>query len=187
MDALLDAGQWLVQDLGRFSRHAKGATGVSVLEDGSLAVHLDIATLLGQQAHSNAAYLPPTQPALPRILVVDDAYSVRNSLRQLLQDAGYAVDSARDGLEAIASLQAQGADLLLTDLEMPHMNGAQLCSHLRASADWQALPIIMISSRTQDKHRQLAADAGVTAYLGKPYAEAELLALVAHLLAKNPQ
>ena len=140
-----------------------------------------------QQAHSNAAYLPPTQPALPRILVVDDAYSVRNSLRQLLQDAGYAVDSARDGLEAIASLQAQGADLLLTDLEMPHMNGAQLCSHLRASADWQALPIIMISSRTQDKHRQLAADAGVSAYLGKPYAEAELLALIAHLLAKNPQ
>ena len=67
------------------------------------------------------------------------------------------------------------------------MNGAQLCSHLRASADWQALPIIMISSRTQDKHRQLAADAGVSAYLGKPYAEAELLALVAHLLAKNPQ
>ena len=187
VDALLDAGQWLVQDLGRFSRHAKGATGVSVLEDGSLAVHLDIATLLGQQAHSNAAYLPPTQPALPRILVVDDAYSVRNSLRQLLQDAGYAVDSARDGLEAIASLQAQGADLLLTDLEMPHMNGAQLCSHLRASTDWQALPIIMISSRTQDKHRQLAADAGVSAYLGKPYAEAELLALVAHLLAKNPQ
>jgi len=120
-----------------------------------------------------------------RVLVVDDAYSVRSSLKQLLQDAGYMVETARDGLEAIASLQAQGADIVLSDLEMPNMNGAELCSYLRAQAAWQALPFIMISSRTQDKHRQLASTAGVDAYLGKPYAEAELLALIQQFLSKK--
>ncbi len=189
VDALLDAGQWLVQDLGRFGQHALGATGVSVLEDGSLAVHLDIAALLGAAARGGAANTAKIanapMPAVARVLVVDDAYSVRSSLKQLLQDAGYMVETARDGLEAIASLQAQGADIVLSDLEMPNMNGAELCSYLRAQAAWQALPFIMISSRTQDKHRQLASTAGVDAYLGKPYAEAELLALIQQFLSKK--
>jgi chemosensory pili system protein ChpA (sensor histidine kinase/response regulator) len=189
VDALLDAGQWLVQDLGRFSRHAKGATGVSVLEDGGLAVHLDLSTLLKQNlqpATQTQAKAPLGRPALPHILVVDDAYSVRSSLKQLLQDAGYRVSTARDGLEAIASLQAHPAHIVLTDLEMPNMNGAELAAHLRASADSQTLPIVMISSRTQDKHRQLAAAAGVNAYLGKPYVEAELLALIQRFLTEKP-
>lgn len=194
VDALLDAGQWLVQDLGRFSRHAQGATGVSVLEDGALAVHLDIAALLSHEprpaGNSHAALAAWGQktstPSLAKILVVDDAYSVRSSLKQLLQDAGYAVETARDGLEAIASLQAQGADIVLSDLEMPNMNGVELCQHLRASADWQHLPIIMISSRTQEKHQAMAAQAGVDAYLGKPYAEAQLLQLIQQFLSKNP-
>lgn len=116
--------------------------------------------------------------------MIDDAYKVRSSLKQLLQDAGYSVSTARDGLEAIASLQSQGADLVLSDLEMPHMNGAELTAHLRASADWQQLPIIMISSRTQEKHQSMAA-AAVSAYLGKPYAEVELLRLIQQFLSQN--
>ena len=190
VDALLDAGQWLVQSLGRFSHHARGATGVSVLEDGGLAVHLDLSTLLrlGSRAASTMPYAAgPSSQVLPHILVVDDAYSVRSSIKQLLQDAGYRVSSARDGLEAIASLRAQGADLVLSDLEMPNMNGAELAAYLRASADWQNLPVIMLSSRSQEKHRQLAADAGVNAYISKPYVESQLLALIEQFLEKNTE
>lgn len=185
VDALLDAREWLVKDLGRFSRHAKGATGVSILEDGGLAVHLDVAVVLGNGATAPIRLRPAPAP-LPRILVVDDSFSVRSSLRQLLEDAGYAVDTARDGLEAIASLQAQPARVLLTDLEMPNMNGAEITAYLRGQPAWVDLPIIMISSRTHEKHRQLAAQAGVNAYLGKPYAEAELLALISQFLGKKP-
>lgn len=193
VDTLLDAGQWLVQDLGRFSRHARGATGISALEDGALAVHLDISALLshelrpaeGGHSHATTRGQAPSASALAHILVIDDAYSVRSSLKQLLQDAGYSVSTARDGLEAIASLQSQGADLVLSDLEMPNMNGAELTAHLRASADWQQLPIIMISSRTQEKHQSMAAAAGVSAYLGKPYAEIELLRLIQQFLSQN--
>lgn len=185
VDALLDAREWLVKDLGRFARHAKGATGVSILEDGGLAVHLDVAALIGHDGLNQRAPVLPEPSPLPRILVVDDSYSVRSSLRQLLQDAGYAVDSARDGLEAIAHLQAQGADILLTDLEMPNMNGAELTNYLRQHSPWQELPIIMISSRSHEKHRQLAAQAGVNAYLAKPYAELELLALIQDFLQKQ--
>ena len=129
----------------------------------------------------------PSSQVLPHILVVDDAYSVRSSIKQLLQDAGYRVSSARDGLEAIASLRAQGADLVLSDLEMPNMNGAELAAYLRASADWQNLPVIMLSSRSQEKHRQLAADAGVNAYISKPYVESQLLALIEQFLEKNTE
>ncbi len=186
VDALLDAREWLVTDLGRFSRHAKGATGVSILEGGELAVHLDLATLLAAKhtaaPHRDAPLATAQAAPLTRVLVVDDSYSVRSSLRQLLQDAGYAVDTARDGMEAIASLQAQAADIVLSDLEMPNMNGAELCSYLRAQPAWQQLPFIMISSRTQDKHRLLAEQAGVNAYLGKPYQEIELLKLMRELL-----
>jgi len=101
--------------------------------------------------------------------------SARRSLAQFLQDAGYEVRTARDGLEAVDMLNALEPQVLLVDLEMPRMNGIELAGHVRSVPRLAAVPIIMITSRSAAKHRQEAQAAGVDVYLTKPFAEDELL------------
>jgi chemosensory pili system protein ChpA (sensor histidine kinase/response regulator) len=115
-----------------------------------------------------------------RALVVDDSLSVRRAIASMLEDHGYEVVLARDGLEAIKSLEAVRPDVLLTDLEMPNMNGLELTAHVRSRPEFADLTIIMITSRSMDKHRRQAMSAGVNAYLNKPYSEHELLQHVAN-------
>jgi chemotaxis protein histidine kinase CheA/ActR/RegA family two-component response regulator len=180
VDRLLDARELLVKNPGRFARHVRGVAGLSILGDGGVAVNLDLAQLLasGPRVHAAPTADAPAAIAtseLPGVLIVDDALSVRNSLRQLVQDAGYRVEAARDGIEAIDTLRAFKPRIVLTDLEMPNMNGVELTSHLRGRDDMKDVPIIMITSRSQDKHRRMAEQAGVDAYLTKPYNDGELL------------
>jgi chemosensory pili system protein ChpA (sensor histidine kinase/response regulator) len=113
------------------------------------------------------------------VLVVDDSLSVRRAIGSLLEDQGYEVVLARDGLEAVRSLEAVRPDVLLTDLEMPNMNGLELTAHVRARSELAGLTVIMITSRSMDKHRRQALSAGVNVYLTKPYTDHELLQHVA--------
>jgi chemosensory pili system protein ChpA (sensor histidine kinase/response regulator) len=113
------------------------------------------------------------------VLVVDDSLSVRRAVATLLEDHGYEVALARDGLEAAKSLEASRPDALLTDLEMPNMNGLELAAHVRSRAELASLPVIMITSRSMDKHRRQAVAMGVNVYLTKPYSDQELLQHVA--------
>lgn len=92
-----------------------------------------------------------------------------------MEDAGFEVRTARDGLEAIGIIHDRRPDILLVDLEMPRMNGLELTSHVRASDVTQNLPVIMITSRSTEKHRREAKAMGVNVYLTKPFAEDELL------------
>jgi chemosensory pili system protein ChpA (sensor histidine kinase/response regulator) len=159
----------------------RGVAGLSILGDGAIAVNLDLAQLLAAGTRTRAvssnqnASVHLQQRELPRVLIVDDSLSVRNSLLQLMQDAGYRAESARDGIDAIETLRTFRPDVLLTDLEMPNMNGVELTYHVRERADLKGLPIIMITSRSQDKHRRMAEQAGVNAYITKPYNDADLL------------
>jgi chemosensory pili system protein ChpA (sensor histidine kinase/response regulator) len=114
-----------------------------------------------------------------RILVVDDSLSVRRALGTLLEDQGYDVTLARDGLEAVKAMDVSRPDALLTDLEMPNMNGLELTAHVRARPALAQLPIIMITSRSMDKHRRQAMSVGVNFYLTKPYTDLDLLQQVA--------
>ena len=183
VDGLLDARELLVKNPGRYARHVRGVAGLSILGDGSIAVHLDLAQMLESwQAAGTAAvpsrpsaYKSQERPQLPGVLVVDDALSVRNTLQQLVEDAGFRVQTARDGLEAIHALHTFKPQVVLTDLEMPNMNGVELTMSLRGRDETRNLPIIMVTSRSQDKHRELAERAGVNFYITKPYNEAELL------------
>ena len=124
-----------------------------------------------------------SKPQLPGVLVVDDALTVRNTLQQLVEDAGFYVETARDGLDALDKLRDFTPRVVLTDLEMPNMNGVELTQSLRNREETKALPIIMITSRSQDKHRELAQQAGVDAYITKPYNEGELLKLIRQAVA----
>lgn len=192
VDSLLDSRELLVNNPGRYARHVQGVAGLSILGDGSVAVHMDMAQLLGrwQQGGSSRIAMPAAvvraaiePPKLPGVLVVDDALTVRNTLQQLVEDAGFYVETARDGLEALKVMQTFKPRVLLTDLEMPNMNGVELTASLRSREENKNLPIIMITSRSQAKHRELAERAGVNVYITKPYNEGELLKTIRNAVA----
>jgi chemosensory pili system protein ChpA (sensor histidine kinase/response regulator) len=115
------------------------------------------------------------------VLVVDDAWSVRRSMEQLLEDAGFEVVSAADGFEALDRLRARKPAMVITDLEMPNLNGLELTRRMREIPQWAGLPVVMITSRTSDKHRAEATKVGVDVYLTKPYQDETLLATVREL------
>ena len=155
-----------------------------------MAVNLDLTQLLSAGAAKRRAS-PETVSAkhgaaaksLPGVLIVDDALSVRNSLLQLVQDAGFRAETARDGIDAIDTLRSFKPDIVLTDLEMPNMNGVELTTHIRGREDLKSLPVIMITSRSQDKHRRMAEQAGVDSYVTKPYNDSDLLQMIRQALA----
>jgi chemosensory pili system protein ChpA (sensor histidine kinase/response regulator) len=187
VDRLLDSRELLVKHPGRYARHARGVAGMAILGDGSIAVNLDLVQLLAArarlpQANGRRDVSRAPSNAGPSVLVVDDALSVRNSLLQLMQDAGFRAETARDGAEAIAALREFRPDVVLTDLEMPNINGIHLTSHIRGREDLKGLPVIMITSRSQDKHRRLAEEAGVDAYNTKPYNDRDLLQTIRRLV-----
>jgi chemosensory pili system protein ChpA (sensor histidine kinase/response regulator) len=125
--------------------------------------------------------------ATPLVMVVDDSITVRRVTQRFLQRNGYLVQLAKDGLDALEQLQQASTlpDVILLDIEMPRMDGFDLTRNIRADARLHALPIIMITSRIADKHRNYAAQLGVNHYLGKPYSETELLQLIEKYAAQT--
>lgn len=186
VDRLVDSRELLVKSPGRYARHVRGVVGLSILGDGGVAVNLDLSQLTAGGALRPARQDTPAaapRKALPGVLIVDDALSVRNSLVQLVQDAGFRAEAARDGMDAIDTLRAFRPDVVITDLEMPNMNGIELTTHIRGREDLKQLPVIMITSRSQEKHRVLAQQAGVDTYITKPYNDGDLLQTIREALA----
>jgi chemosensory pili system protein ChpA (sensor histidine kinase/response regulator) len=155
-----------------------------------------LATLYGESARAAtlAALQSPMQPAgptaeeaavqaAPLVLVVDDSLTVRKITSRLLEREGYTVLTAKDGVDALEQMREQLPGVMLVDIEMPRMDGFDLTRNVRGDPRTQAIPIIIISSRTADKHRNQAVSLGVNAFLGKPYQESELLQHVAKYLA----
>ena len=116
---------------------------------------------------------------LPTVMVVDDSLTVRKITSRLLLREGYQVVLAKDGVDALEKLLDVQPDVVLSDIEMPRMDGFDLLRNIRADEQYKHLPVIMITSRTADKHRNYALEIGANHYLGKPYDEDELLGLVA--------
>jgi chemosensory pili system protein ChpA (sensor histidine kinase/response regulator) len=110
---------------------------------------------------------------------VDDSLTVRKITSRLLEREGYQVMTAKDGLDALAQIVDTLPRVMLLDIEMPRMDGFDLARNLRGDPRTRNVPIIMISSRTADKHRNQATELGVNVFLGKPYPEAELLQHIA--------
>ncbi|MNV65946.1 Chemotaxis protein CheY [compost metagenome] len=110
--------------------------------------------------------------------MVDDSITVRRVTQRLLQREGYRVALAADGLQALDRLREERPVMVLSDIEMPRMDGFELVREIRADDALKDLPVVMITSRIADKHREHAASLGVDHYLGKPYADEVLLSLV---------
>jgi chemosensory pili system protein ChpA (sensor histidine kinase/response regulator) len=109
------------------------------------------------------------------VMVVDDSITVRKVTTRLLERNGFKVLTAKDGIDALGQLQDTVPDMMLLDIEMPRMDGFELATHVRNEDQLKHIPIIMITSRTGDKHRERARGIGVNNYLGKPYQEKDLL------------
>ena len=186
---ILDSRDLVVKNLGQYISRLNGIVGATILGDGSVAPVLDLPELLRapvarQPVRTIARVVAPAAPAprRPCVLAVDDSLSARRSLAQFAQDAGFEVRTARDGLEAIEIINGKRPDLVLADLEMPRMNGLELTAHLRANQATRDLPVIMITSRSTEKHRREAETTGVNIYLTKPFMEDELLGHIHQLL-----
>ena len=174
--------------------------GCTILGDGSLVPVIDGASLLtyireqnkistrkagrGHQNNSFKASVETIQA--PMVLVVDDSAMMRRTLAITLRKVGYRVIQARDGLEAIELLQQNSqVELIVSDLEMPNLNGFEFLNQLRQNPDLAGIPVVMLTSRSNDKHRQLATHLGAAAYMTKPYIEQEFLAVLKEITAQN--
>ncbi|MEK9826446.1 MAG: response regulator, partial [Methylotenera sp.] len=118
------------------------------------------------------------------VLVVDDSLTMRKVLSRVLEREDYEVITANDGVDAIQVLQEVTPDIILTDIEMPRMDGFELSRYVRDNPATATIPLVVISSRTADKHRNVAKEIGVDAFLGKPVQDEELVAQVNALLQK---
>ena len=116
------------------------------------------------------------------VMVVDDSLTVRRVTQRLLTREGYQVILAKDGIDALEQLQSVTPDVMLVDIEMPRMDGFDLTRNVRSDARTSHIPIIMITSRTADKHRNYAKELGVNEYFGKPYREDDLMAAIVHFI-----
>ena len=189
VDALLDAREIVVKKPGHHVPAIPGVLAATILGDGTVAPILDLRGLLHQdparrESRPGRARAQPARP--PTILVCDDSISVRRSLAQLVSDSGYRPLEARDGLDALHILRQEIPDVLLVDMEMPRMNGLELTAHLRAKPDTRTLPIAMITSRSTEKYRREARQAGVDAYFAKPYREEEIQDFIHQALHREP-
>ena len=190
VDQLMNSYHLLLKSLGRYVQSVKGVSGLSSLADGSLIPVLDLGELLRTTAQSIAvpatttavaAQAVPTRQTAAEVLIVDDSLSVRQSLKELMEEAGYDTVIARDGMEAVDLLRKQSPSIVLSDIEMPRMNGLELASYIRTTHGAN-LPIIMITSRTMHKHRQQAEKAGANLFVTKPFDEDALLQSISSLL-----
>jgi chemosensory pili system protein ChpA (sensor histidine kinase/response regulator) len=202
VDEVLGNQEVVVKNLGPQLARLPGLAGISVLASGAVALIYNpvaLAAVHGEQARRRQAAalaapaqaadaagehgasetpLAPPVPQIPLVLVVDDSITVRRVTQRLLQREGYRVSLAADGLQALERLQQERPAVVLSDIEMPRMDGFDLARNIRADSAMAGLPIIMITSRIAEKHRDYARTLGVNHYLGKPYSEDELLRLV---------
>jgi chemotaxis protein histidine kinase CheA/CheY-like chemotaxis protein len=191
IESVVDARDVVIKSLGKYIGKIPGFIGATILGDGTVTPVLDMPELLRAPAWAiNSLYTYPMdieepESMMPTIMVVDDSLSQRRALEQLLSDAGYKIRTARDGIEAVNLLAQVKPDLVLTDLEMPRMNGIELTAHIRAQSSLKNLPVIMITSRTTQKHRQMAEEFGVDFYLAKPVRDEDLLVKVHNLLEQT--
>jgi chemotaxis protein histidine kinase CheA/ActR/RegA family two-component response regulator len=175
---VIDSREFIIKSMGHYLRRIHGVAGATLLGDGTVVPILNVLDLVADPLAMTEAVAKMAAEARRqaiRIVVVDDSVSVRKSLMQLFEDAAYDVRAASDGLEAIRVIADFQPHAVCTDMEMPNMNGLELTQHLRQKAETKDLPIMMITSRSMDKHREQATRAGVDAYVTKPYVDMELM------------
>jgi chemosensory pili system protein ChpA (sensor histidine kinase/response regulator) len=210
VEEVIGKDEIVIKNLGEYLRHVKLFPGTTIAPDGSLILLIDLNRLVSLDTAPQRAGSVPASAArvfapgaaavaagsLPAqsidcvanehvVLVVDDSISVRKFVGRMLEKAGYRVRLAGDGLEATEIVAQEGCNLVVTDIEMPRLNGYDLMSHLRQNPKTREIPVLVVTSRAGAKHRDRALKEGAAGFLTKPVQEEQLLAAVARLLRKE--
>jgi chemosensory pili system protein ChpA (sensor histidine kinase/response regulator) len=191
VDGLTGNQEVVVKALGPQLARVSGLAGATVLGNGEVALIINPVALAARAVErgSNppAAVLaaPAQVQAAAAVMVVDDSLTVRAVSGRLLARHGYHVLTAKDGVDALEQLGEVIPDAMLLDIEMPRMDGFDLARNMRADQRLKHVPIIMITSRTAEKHRRHAAEIGVDHFLGKPYDEDQLLECLRECIGKK--
>ncbi|MDF9441060.1 response regulator [Stenotrophomonas acidaminiphila] len=186
IDQVLGNREIVVKPVGLQIASVPGIYGATITGEGNVVVILDVAPLvrrhLSQPQQPVEVATVGQQRHVPLVMVVDDSLTMRKVTGRVLERHNFEVVAARDGIEALERLEERVPDLMLLDIEMPRMDGYELATAMRADPRYKEVPIVMITSRSGDKHRQRAFEIGVQRYLGKPYQELDLMRNVYDLL-----
>ncbi|MBC7405471.1 MAG: Hpt domain-containing protein [Cytophaga sp.] len=211
VDDVIGNREVVVKNIGPQLARMTGIAGATVLGSGDIVLILNPVPLAQRMEHEHArnpqAHIAglsqdmgavaelanENTPSAPvqglrtqhTVMVVDDSLTVRRVTQRLLLREGYQVILAKDGIDALEQLQSITPDVMLVDIEMPRMDGFDLTRNIRGDARTSHIPIIMITSRTADKHRNYAAELGVNEYFGKPYREDDLLGAIGRFVGKE--
>ena len=188
VDRIQNRLEIIVKNVNRQVLNIPGISGATILGDGRVVPVLELLDLSRRIAgltpiHDEVA--AAEEARIPNVLVVDDSVTMRKVSTRLLERHHYNVATAKDGLDAIEVLAGFTPDIILLDIEMPRMDGFEFASHVRNNSNVRDVPIVMITSRTGDKHRERADAIGVQGYLGKPYSEEVLIQTLEHLLKRR--
>ena len=188
VDEMVGTQEVVVKNIGPQLARVSGISGATVLGSGEIVLIINPVQLAGRadvpkfdpDSDERAVGDRPRAPVAavstqPLVMIVDDSLTVRKITSRLLQREGFAVTTAKDGVDALQLLGEQMPDVILLDIEMPRMDGFEFAKTIKGDPKFVNIPIIMITSRTAEKHRSRAAELGVDMYLGKPYQEDELL------------
>ncbi|MDD2928374.1 MAG: Hpt domain-containing protein [Sideroxydans sp.] len=184
VDGLLGNQEVVVKNIGPQLARLPGIAGATVSGDGRVILIINPVAFTQRIAVTRKIAKKVVTEAVhtkPLVMVVDDSLTVRKITTRLLERNGYLTVTAKDGVDALEQLMEISPDVMLLDIEMPRMDGFELAKRLRQDSKTRALPVIMITSRTADKHRNYALELGVNEYLGKPFQEEELLGHIARL------
>ncbi|WP_394202523.1 hybrid sensor histidine kinase/response regulator [Marinagarivorans algicola] len=188
VDSLMGSREIVVKSLGAQFSSVQGMSGATVMGDGSVVVILDPHALVRRAVATIGLTSPKVAQPLEvervtkTVMVVDDSVTVRKVTTRFLEREGFNVITAKDGVDALQVLQTRIPDVMLLDIEMPRMDGFEVAKNMRTTQEWMNIPIVMITSRTGDKHREHALSIGVNHYLGKPYQEKLLLQSINELV-----
>jgi chemosensory pili system protein ChpA (sensor histidine kinase/response regulator) len=207
VEEVLGKDEVVIKNLGQYLRRVKLFPGATISTDGSLILLVDVNRLAGTSAAEVDVVVPSAnaarifgpgalavasgsipaaavdEPAAEKVVVIaDDSISVRKFVGRILEKAGYSVKLASDGLEAAELVAQVGCHLVITDIEMPRMNGYELMSHLRQDPATRRIPVLVVTSRAGAKHRERAMKEGAASFLTKPVQEEQLLTVVEELM-----
>lgn len=194
VEAVLGNQEIIVKPVGSQFHGVPGISGATVLGDGQVVVVLELAALVRhvgsqtQKQAENRALRAARQEARPEklsIMVIDDSITMRKVTARILERHNLRVITAKDGLDAVAMLQTEVPDLAILDIEMPRMDGFEVLAHVRNQPTLSHLPVIMVTSRGGDKHRERAIRLGVNDYLTKPYQEEQLVEAIRRIFGER--
>lgn len=189
VDEIISNQEVVMKAIGPQLARVPGMVGATVMGDGSIILIINPVQLANREVLAagsvkSSVIAPVAVDNRPVVMVVDDSLTMRKVLGRLLEREGYQVITAKDGMDALQTLQERLPDIILTDIEMPRMDGFGLARNVRDDARTANIPLIVISSRTAEKHRNLAQEIGVNAYLGKPVQDGELIAEISLQLGR---